>query len=297
MDDWQMWLSGAIWLLPLAAVILWLWYRKGFLSPGAFRDAPDRDVPVTAVDLLPGLGLMILGALALRVFAARVYVGEPQIVPGDSGADATNAFSATVAILVSQLLLMGLPAVWFAVRAAMGEAGFRRSGLLPRRPMRDLRWAGIALLGVVPVVMATTLIVTGISLLAGQSTPMIGHQMLEQMRSQESVLPLVMLLVSAVVVAPLLEELVFRGLLQTALLNTLGPQRRWLILLLASILFASTHLGAAIWQSLAALTVLSMVLGFLYERTGSLWPSILVHAGFNAWNVALVLWLIEPGAA
>jgi len=282
MDDWQMWLSGAIWLLPLAALILWLWYRKGFLSPGAFRDAPDRYVALTKLDAWVAIGYCLL--LAAMVIAA-VGASEPAVMPSPGEG------------LVMQVVIMGIPALWFVLRVSRGEAGFRRSGLLPRRPMRDLRWAGIALLGVVPVVMATTLIVTGISLLAGQSTPMIGHQMLEQMRSQESVLPLVMLLVSAVVVAPLLEELVFRGLLQTALLNTLGPQRRWLILLLASILFASTHLGAAIWQSLAALTVLSMVLGFLYERTGSLWPSILVHAGFNAWNVALVLWLIEPGAA
>ena len=130
---------------------------------------------------------------------------------------------------------------------------------------------------------------TGIALLLDYQTPMIGHRMLEQMRSAESVAPLVIMLVAAVVAAPLLEEMVFRGLVQTSLLNTLGRERRWLIVVVASILFAVTHLGAAIWQSLAALTVLSLILGFLYERTGSLWPSILVHAGFNAWNVAIVL--------
>lgn len=282
MNDWQTWLSGAIWLLPLAAVIVWLFYRGGFLSRRAFRDAPDRDVPLTSLDMFVSIGYcVLLAAMVISSLGADEQAGLPS--PGMS--------------LVMQLVIMGTPALWFVLRVAPGEAGFRRSGLLPRRPMRDLKWAGIALLAAVPLVMATTVIVTGIALLVGEPTPMIGHQMLEQMRAEESIVPLVTLLVSAVVVAPLLEELLYRGLVQTALLNTLGREWRWLIVFVASLLFAVTHLGAAIWQSLAALTVLSMVLGFLYERTGSLWPSILVHAGFNAWNVAVVMWLIPPEAA
>ena len=98
-----------------------------------------------------------------------------------------------------------------------------------------------------------------------------------------------MMIVAAVVVAPLLEEVVFRGLMQTALLRTLGEHRRWVVILLASIVFAATHVSAAIWQSLAALLVLSVALGYVYERTGSLWPSIVAHAGFNALNITLVL--------
>ncbi|MFW5682568.1 MAG: CPBP family intramembrane glutamic endopeptidase [Phycisphaeraceae bacterium] len=282
MNDWATWLSGAIWLLPLAAVIVWLFYRKGLLSRRAFRDAPDRDVSLTTLDTCVAIGYCVL--LAVMVISA-MGASEPAMMPSPGEG------------LVMQVVVMGVPALWFVLRVWRGEAGFRRSGLLPRRPVRDLRWAGIALLAAVPLVMATTIIVTGLALLVGEPTPMIGHQMLEQMRSEESMLPLVTLLVSAVVVAPVLEEVVFRGLVQTSLLNTLGRQWRWVIVFVASLLFAVTHLGAAIWQSLAALTVLSMVLGFLYERTGSLWPSILVHAGFNAWNVAVVMWLIPPDAA
>jgi hypothetical protein len=284
MSDAQMWLSGASWLLPLAAVIVWLLYRKGFLSRRAFRDAPDRDVPVTPVDLLPAFALLLAGTL---VADALVTQGLG-FTRDESGAFAGSGQNAS-AILIYQLLYMGLPAAWFVFRSSRGEAGLRRSGLLPRRPMRDLKWGVTALLAAIPLVMAATLIVSGIALLLDRETPMIGHRMLEQMRAEESLAPLMIMLVSAVVVAPLLEEVVFRGLVQTSLLSALGKERRWLIVALASILFAVTHLGAAIWQSLAALTVLSLILGFLYERTGSLWPSILCHAGFNAWNVAIVL--------
>lgn len=284
MSDGQTWLAGASWLLPLAAVILWLLYRKGFLSPGAFRDAPERDVPVTALDLLPALGLMIGGAIVSGEVLHQLLGATAE----DAGLF-TAGEQTSVAILVNQLLAIGLPAGWFVYRAARGEAGLRRSGLLPRRPVRDVKWGALALLAAIPLVMAATLIVTGVAMLLDHETPMIGHRMLEQMQAEASLLPLVLMIVSAVVVAPLLEEILFRGLVQTSLLNTLGGERRWLIVVAASVLFAVTHLGPAIWQSLAALTVLSLVLGFLYERTGSLWPSILVHAGFNAWNVAIVL--------
>jgi membrane protease YdiL (CAAX protease family) len=40
---------------------------------------------------------------------------------------------------------------------------------------------------------------------------------------------------------------------------------------------------------LPGLLVLGVVLGWLYERSGSLLPCVLVHAGFNALNIAMVL--------
>jgi len=48
------------------------------------------------------------------------------------------------------------------------------------------------------------------------------------------------------------------------------------------------HTGQA-WQVLPSLFVLAVVLGWLYERTGSLLPSVLVHMGFNAINIALAV--------
>ena len=96
---------------------------------------------------------------------------------------------------------------------------------------------------------------------------------------------LMALLVSAVVVAPILEEMIFRGLVQSALRSLLGP---WATVIVASTLFAALHYGAADWVTLPGLLVLALILGWLYERTGSLWPGIIAHAGFNLFNVAQV---------
>ena len=60
----------------------------------------------------------------------------------------------------------------------------------------------------------------------------------------------------------------------------------------ASLVFAMIHANFKTgenWQVLPGLFVLALILGWLYERSGSLWPGIVVHIGFNALNVIMAL--------
>jgi membrane protease YdiL (CAAX protease family) len=86
----------------------------------------------------------------------------------------------------------------------------------------------------------------------------------------------VLSLVSAVVLAPLAEEVFFRGLVQSVLRNYFGSP--WVAVALASLLFASVHMDLH-WAP--ALTALGLVLGYSYERTGRLLAPVLIHALFN----------------
>jgi membrane protease YdiL (CAAX protease family) len=79
----------------------------------------------------------------------------------------------------------------------------------------------------------------------------------------------------ACIAAPLLEEMLFRGVI---LRSFLQQYSRTESILWTSLLFALAHLH--VYQFFTAL-VLGIVLGWLYERTRSLWPSILLHAAFN----------------
>lgn len=90
-------------------------------------------------------------------------------------------------------------------------------------------------------------------------------------------------ILSATVLAPVFEELFFRGHLQTALVGLLP--NRWVGIALASFLFASLHPG---W-TMPAIFVLSMCLGALYERTNSLWMPIGLHIAFNGISTAVFL--------
>ena len=92
----------------------------------------------------------------------------------------------------------------------------------------------------------------------------------------------VVLLVLVVAVgAPLFEELVYRGLLQRSLVDTVG---RWPGLVAASLWFAAIHLAPV---ELPGLFLAGMVFGGALHLTGRLGPSMLAHFGFNAAGLAI----------
>lgn len=95
--------------------------------------------------------------------------------------------------------------------------------------------------------------------------------------------------VSAVVLAPLTEEVFFRGMIQSMVRRYTG--RPWAGIAVASVLFTIVHEPQ--WQNMPALLVLSIVLGYNYERSGRLLGPIVTHALFNA--VFLGVNLIEHG--
>lgn len=91
----------------------------------------------------------------------------------------------------------------------------------------------------------------------------------------------------AVIGAPLLEEITYRGLLQTGLLRLTA--RPWMSVFIASVIFTAMHASVTEPHGLAVLMVLSLGMGAAYERTGSLMVPITMHVLFNAGNVALAL--------
>ena len=86
--------------------------------------------------------------------------------------------------------------------------------------------------------------------------------------------------VLACIVAPVVEELTFRGFAFNALLRYMPLP---LAALIASLLFGAAH-GS--WTALAPLAGAGLVLAAVYYRTGALSASMIAHAGFNAIGVA-----------
>jgi membrane protease YdiL (CAAX protease family) len=110
----------------------------------------------------------------------------------------------------------------------------------------------------------------------------------------------VLLLLSAgltCVVAPVCEELLFRGFVFTALRNWCGMFPAAVITGLA---FGAVHIGSAPALDLVPLAALGFGLCLLYRYTGSLYPGILAHALNNSvafaslenWNFAQGLLLV-----
>jgi membrane protease YdiL (CAAX protease family) len=87
----------------------------------------------------------------------------------------------------------------------------------------------------------------------------------------------------AMVIAPVAEEILFRGVLYTAI----KQRGRWhLALWTSSLLFALIHFYPVGFLSLI---FLSMMLVFVYEQTKNLFAPILLHSLFNTVNFVLIV--------
>lgn len=102
---------------------------------------------------------------------------------------------------------------------------------------------------------------------------------------QEATNPLVriVIVVAAVIFAPLAEEVIFRGYLYGV---TKRYTERWFATLFTAVLFACVHVHLG---SFLPLMLLGILFALAYEQTGSLLVPIFMHALFNGFNVIKIL--------
>ncbi len=129
------------------------------------------------------------------------------------------------------------------------------------------------------------------------------HQLLTVMKETHDPLLRGSLVFGACFVAPLFEEFLFRGHIQTVFVRFLLPSKRitpdatstsegrtakrvWVAIFLTSVLFAVVHPA---W-TIPLILLLSLCLGYAYERTGNLWVSVFLHALFNTSSTVYFLW-------
>lgn len=99
---------------------------------------------------------------------------------------------------------------------------------------------------------------------------------------------------------PLFEELLFRGMVQGHLLQSTARQETWIGLstsnLLTSLLFSLAHLAShsVSWSLLVFIP--SLCFGFVRDRFGSVYPSVVLHAFYNAGYFLLLGGLTLPNS-
>lgn len=96
--------------------------------------------------------------------------------------------------------------------------------------------------------------------------------------------------IATVVLAPICEEVVFRGLTMKILEKT--NWKFWVVNALQALLFGIEHLN---WVQGIYAFVLGLVLGYVCKKTDSLWGSILAHAVFNASGTWIVSTIFNEG--
>jgi membrane protease YdiL (CAAX protease family) len=192
----------------------------------------------------------------------------------------TLQFLQHAALTVVEMLMT----VFFVLVAQLAFVrGLKGFGLRLRTLGRDLFWAGVNLIAIYPVILFVLwmTIQTG-QWLVGPEFGLEKHKTLEELQ-QASTMVKCLLVVSTLVVVPIFEELLFRGLIQSVL--TAHLTHRWLAIVITSVMFASMHPGT----HFLGIFALSICLGYAYEKSGSLLRSILIHIYFNAVSVLAVL--------
>jgi membrane protease YdiL (CAAX protease family) len=182
----------------------------------------------------------------------------------------------TPLILPTQFVLYGLIYVCFAIvfrlrydKPVFSSIGWRRSHF-------NLFLAGIggALLA---------LVVSGIAALL--HTPKVDSPI---DRLTQNPVSLAVFAVMAVAIAPLFEELLFRGFLQPLLARTFGVV---VGVLLTSLLFGALH-GPEYswaWQYIVAVSLAGAVFGWTRARTNSIIPCTVMHGCYNSLFVAALI--------
>jgi uncharacterized protein len=198
-----------------------------------------------------------------------------------------------------ELVLLPLPLVVLAlVTLTWVRVGHGRAGSLTGPRAADPRqWAAGIGLGLAGFLVVNTMLGALVQLVArvlGVELPEPKPGIREAAADPET-LPWVLL--SAVVVAPLAEELFFRGMLYQALRRHAGT---WAAILVSAVLFAAAHvLAEPTWQGGALVFALILPLGaflaWLFERHGTLAVPIAAHAAFNAITLVLLLAVAGDG--
>lgn len=298
--------------------------------------------PVCLAILAAIFGLFVGGTVVAAWIAAVEGrdVLEEAIRP-PSAVDVDPESGARSAVITMQMsagsylfaTLMALATVYVA-RLSGWRGGL---GASMRQFPRGVLWGVLALLLVIPWMLTASVLLQVVLKAAGIELETV-HEIIRAMREFASPELIAWGLVSAVVVAPIAEEVLFRGVLQTTLVHIWArlfdpplaqgeampaptaeaaipmavlaeplsmsapgsmpaapaerPVRhmpsataRWAGIVATSLVFAALH---ETW-SIPVIFLLSLALGYLYERTGNLWTAITVHLGFNAFNMMLAL--------
>lgn len=212
--------------------------------------------------LVPGIGVAALSPAAAR-----------GLYPRQGGPDYPPAALTTLAAVALYLAL--LAAVWTLIVRRYG-ADWATVGL--RRPRLDALLPTLLL--AVLLVLGSAFILLGLSALLNAAGLVPNVRMVSDVSGQTGPL-LVLGLAVSLLLAPLVEEVVFRGALCQSLRKRMGAA--WATTG-SALAFAALHAQPALWPRFI---LLGVILALAFERTRSLYPAICPHAVYNGAVIVL----------
>jgi len=233
-------------------------------------DRPWRPAGALLVALVVSLAPILVGIAGVFVERAGLLGVDGEIIP-QGGASLASPFL-LAQMIIGQLLSLAI--LW----GAAGWRGARAQTLrLATPPTPWLTAVGLGLLLIVLIGPVEILLYR----LAGLELFTDGRWLLDGLRS-----PYWWgVAIAAVILAPLWEELTFRGFLLSALAKTaLGF---WPAAVLSSLLWTLLHWGYS-WPGLVSVFLAGIGLSWIMKRTGSMRAVVVAHAVINAFSLSIV---------
>ncbi|MBN1787391.1 MAG: CPBP family intramembrane metalloprotease [Sedimentisphaerales bacterium] len=184
-----------------------------------------------------------------------------------------------IALIDVVLIVFILGAVRKYFAAGLAGFGLRKKGIL-----KDIGAAALVFLTVWPLATGSLRLVAMFgTIIKGAEFHMQQNEGLVVILEGDQIGLRIFMIFFAAVITPVFEELVFRGLVQTYFRNI--GYSPWRSIFMASVIFSLLHP----LMHLPALLILSIAMGYAYEKSGSLLRAIFVHCIFNSVMITFAL--------
>ncbi len=272
-------IGAIVFLSPAVAVFAYWLYRTEFGKTALEGTRARRN-------LMPFYIPLAVFFLWWLILSLVYMVSTKWIEPDGWRAGLILNIALAVAALTAILVMVRVVRLYFA-------RGLRGFGFRLRGAGRDFYIALLNLYGIWPVVLASILLTDyAARQIYGPDWQIEQHEQIQILLKHPHFILRVILFVVTVGIVPVFEEMLFRGLIQSKLRSYLG--RPWAAVAVTSVAFAVVHGNISHWP---ALFVLSMCMGYSYERSGSLLRPIFIHAFFNGIMLTLAMFEGQAQAA
>lgn len=265
----------------LAAVVLVVLWKRDVIRPGSFAGAGRvREI---------GSPWFVWVVAAIVVFMAAQMGSALAIALAGRSPAGAEASVASMPLRSLAIVSLGSYAVGIAAAMVMGRLLARTAEGFGVKARHFAVGAGCFVLAY-PVVFAVSSVSVAIAgLLREGEPPRVAHESLRQIIDHSGDHWAWVLAGTAIIGAPIVEEMIYRVFLQTGLLR--AWRSPWLAIWATAALFAAAHISVVEPYALPTLFVLGAAMGLAYERTKSPIVPIVMHVLFNGLNVAMAMWL------
>ncbi len=279
-QDRQMVFSGIVGVLMafyavmgLVGVVILAMLMIYWLAGRQRSKSPWRK-PWNLVDIAEVLVVLLL----LLLCASMATAGLREVIGATLSSETTNAILMVVGYLFSGVCTIALIVYRIGRRRSVWE-------------LLGLKWhrvaacvgQGIAGFGVVVALLAIALSVLG-QFGIERIVPLAPQAPVAVFLETRSPLTFAIYLLLVGILAPVVEELIFRGFVYAGLRRIMTVPAAALI---SALIFAAAHVAVPA-GGLLAITLIGVVLAYLYERSGSLIAPMITHAMYNSFVLLLL---------